>query len=117
VTRLYLWKEGRHFPKLSKSSRFWTPGLWGWRGNVDIEFYNASSTFSFRPTHPLYERLSLFPPYCLLHRPWLNDGIINKKLDFYRNSKQHPNMLHPTKIGGKAEELPEWAKEQERENK
>ena len=113
ATRLYLWKENKYFPKLSRNDQTWTPGLWGWRGEAEIEFYNAPPTFSFKPTHPLYERLNLLPPYCLLHRPWLNNGIIDKKLDFYRNSKQHPNMLHPTKIGGKIEDLPEWAKEKE----
>lgn len=114
VTRLYLWKNEGHFPSLAKPSGDWTPSLYAWKNGTKLRF--RADRVSREETHqeltfnpPESEKLNLMPPYALAHCPWQNDKMIEKKLNFYRESGQIPNMKHPTEFGGKIEPLPEWA--------
>lgn len=116
VTRLYLWKDEGHFPKLAQpiKSGTWEQSLWAWRSDSGLRFRadrvskeESHQELSFRP--PLEETLKLEPPYALLHCPWQTDEMVERKLAFYRLSGQIPTMLHPLEFGGAVEPLPEWA--------
>jgi len=110
LTRLYLYKNEGHFPKLSKPFGKWTPGLWAWRAGLGFEFSIADPyvhTFS----EPDRERIQkIMPPMCLLHHPWTDDETIQRKRDFYSKWYNVP-ALHPLMMGGELQELPWWAME------
>jgi hypothetical protein len=113
VTRLYLWGEDKHFPKLATPSGKWTPSIWAWRLSSGFRFKEDNpwkTELEFRPK--AHERLDLeTPPYCLLHYAWPNEEILKKKIEFYTTIKEIANMEHPMKFGGKLEPLPDWAHE------
>lgn len=114
ITRLYLWKDEGHFPRLSHpvKKRRYEPSLWAWRTSTGFRFKEGNSPqehqqFSFLPDDSRIARM--MPPYCLLHCPWPDDETVEKKLKFYRESGEVPNMKHPLEYAGEIEPLPEWA--------
>lgn len=119
VTRLYLWKDQGHFPQLShpnKSPDF-VPSIWAWKNGVKLRY--RSDKVSKEESHqeltfipPEEEILKLMPPYALLHNPWQDEDMVQRKLAFYRLSGQSINMKHPIEFGGPLEALPEWAVEE-----
>lgn len=115
ITRLYLYKDQGHFPKLAQPIKtgVYEPGLWAWRATTGLRFKEGiephrHQELAFLP--PQNEILKLPPPYCLLHCPWQDDEMINRKLEFYRKSGEVPNMRHPFESSGKLEPLPSWAR-------
>lgn len=116
ITRLYLWKNLGHFPKLShpvKKKRY-EPSLWAWKTSSGFRFRTDTTPqqhqqFAFLPDES--KILRLMPPYCLLHCPWQDDEMIEHKLKFYRESGEVKNMKHPLEYAGDVEPLPEWARE------
>lgn len=116
LTRLYLYKDQGHFPKMAQPIKRgkWEQGLWAW---------SSRSGFRFRENIPVTEHQQpvwdipnekihrIEPPYCLLHCPWQDDEMIERKLSFYRKSGEVPNMRHPMETGLSLEPLPEWARE------
>lgn len=117
ITRLYLWKNDGHFPKLSKPyGDDYVPSIWAWRRGTYLRFradrvnsHESHQELSFTP--PSAHILNLMPPYVLLHCPWQTEEMVERKLAFYRLSGQIKNMQHPLHFGGSLEPLPEWAKE------
>ena len=118
AVRLYLWGNDKHFPRMAMPIAphvEWATSLYGWRAKTDLhvlpdnEIYHQK--FSFEPETG--ERYNIMPPMCLLHNPWQDEEIVQKKLDFYRKSGLQPTMRHPLEFAGKLEPLPEWAKENE----
>lgn len=112
MTRLYLWRDGKYFPKLSQdSNKNWTHALWAWKANKHLRYKEDDpivQEFVFIPNENF---LNIVPEFsCLLHYSWVDDIELKKKLDFYRKSGQYPDMLHPLEFGGNLEVLPEWAR-------
>lgn len=114
ITRLYLYKDLGHFPKMAqpvKRGRY-EPGLWAWRTSTGLQFVEGVDPSRHQELVNVPredEILKLNPPYCLLHCPWQDDDMINRKLEFYRTSGEVPNMRHPIESCGELESLPEWA--------
>lgn len=114
AVRLYLWRDGEHFPKLAKPGRKgWEPSIWGWRPKSGLRCLDDDMDLRWNDRWPgehpeSYCRIN--PPHCLLHDAWPNDEVLNAKLARYR-TKRHPAMLHPLEFGGLPELLPEWATE------
>ena len=114
AVRLYLYGADKHFLKMAQPIQAgqWETSLYGWRVKTDLhvlpdnEVYHQK--FSYEPKKD--ERENIMPPMCLLHNPWQNDEMVEKKLDFYRNSGLIENMQHPLEFGGNLEVLPEWAR-------
>lgn len=112
AVRLYLWREGKHFLKMAQPilKGRWETSLWGWKRSTGMRFGEETPHLHHFSLHPKpEERLDIFPPGCLLHRPWQTEEMIKKKMDFYRDSGQHPTITHPLKFAGGLAELPEWA--------
>jgi hypothetical protein len=117
VTRMYLWKDEGHFPKLAKSGgEEYTPGIWAWHKSAKLRFradrvskIESHQELAYIP--PEQEVLKLMPPYALLHCPWQTEEMVERKLAFYRLSGQIRGMQHPLHFGGPLEPLPEWAHE------
>jgi hypothetical protein len=115
VTRLYLWKDEGHFPDLAKpnESKTYVPSLWAWHKRSLLTFMDTGvkshQQLAFTPKDK--DILKLMPPYALLHCPWQTDEMVQKKLNFYRNSGEVPDMKHPLEFGGAIEPLPNWAVE------
>lgn len=117
ITRLYLWKDEGHFPKLSKPyGEDYVPSIWAWRKSSSLRFRadrvskeKSHQELTFIP--PEDEILKLMPPYALRHCPWQTDKMVERKLAFYRLSGQIENMLHPLEFAGNVEPLPTWAVE------
>ena len=117
VTRMYLWKNEGHFPKLctSKAGEY-TPGLWAWNKKSCLRFRadRISSTESHQELcfiPPDDKVMKLMPPYALIHCPWQTEEMVERKLAFYRLSGQIKNMQHPLHFGGPLEPLPDWCVE------
>jgi len=104
--RLYTYHQTHYFPKLNR------PGtsLWSWKAGLlradDVDF--AAGFSSLREVRK-GSRLELSFPYAGLHCFAPDDGEIERKLRFYRDSGLSPTMLHPLDFGGKLELLPDWA--------
>jgi len=118
AVRLYLWRKGTYFPKLSivnnESPKVWTPSLWAWQADLLDFKADESDPWIHAFTMDLAEvmKFELLPPYCLLHDPWPTDKILSRKRDFYNKTKE-AGMLHPLSkyFGGIPETLPVWARE------
>jgi glycosyltransferase involved in cell wall biosynthesis len=103
VTRLYMWGETEHFPRISEAG----PALWAWRPDkVDCRVEESSPTFfdAILPGPDPDRCIKLQPPYVLLHyfEP-------DKKADRYKawGKPQTPiekSMYWPP------EPLPAWAR-------
>lgn len=113
VTRLYLWGETCHFPRMSLDPKGgFYHSIWAWR---------ATTGFRYKEDDPLKQEFveipkpefikNLEPPnYCLLHRFCPTPEVAEKKTDFYRKSGEIPYAQHPLYYGGDIIDLPDWAK-------
>lgn len=111
VTRIYVWKDGKHFPKLAKPNKGeWSPSLWAWRAGIGIRASEANPKVHYIHVSRIEKnkRLNLMPPFCLLHDYYQKR---HEKVSFYKNSGQHPSIVHPLNLGMQLESLPEWARE------
>ena len=111
AVRLYLWKNNKYFPKMSepiKKGKSET-SLWAWKAYSQMTFLNAANTYTFHPRPKLRERLNIQFPSCLLHFSWVDEKALEKKLNYYRQSGQHPTIQHPLEHAGALKDLPEWA--------
>lgn len=115
ITRLYLYQDKGHFPALAKPhGNDYVPGIWAWHRSTHLRFRadrvskeESHQELSFIPNEA--DILKLMPPYALLHCPWQNDDMVERKLAFYRLSGEIKGMKHPLEFGGEIEPLPEWA--------
>lgn len=115
AVRMYFWGEGLWFPslsiKLSVAPDAWMYSIWGWRASSGFRASEADPwSHVFLHTPPPSEQQKFEPPMALLHRPWPTEEDTDKKLKFYREIGQHPNMLHPKEFGGATEPIKEWMK-------
>jgi len=111
VTRLYLWREKKYFPKLSQNNGGWSCALWAWRRTTNLR-YREDKLYKqeFVSAPKLSRGLELSPPnHFLSHYFCLTEADTEKKLKFYVDSGQHPKMTSPLKFGGVLHDLPEWA--------
>lgn len=113
VPRMYLWGTDKWFPELSgmhdPKRGDWT-GLWAFRPNK-IK-WSEINPYANELTNPQLEGLNverLQFPNALLHYFCLNEELVQRKLAFYRDSEQVPNMPHPLDSCGPVEDLPVWA--------
>lgn len=119
LTRIYLYKNQGHFPRMAQpiKSGKWEQGLWAWDAHTPLHFKEdipASEHQQLAWTPPKNEIWKIEPPACLIHCPWQEDLMIDRKLNLYRKSGEIPQMLHPLEIGIDLEPLPEWAREEEK---
>jgi len=114
AVRLYLWEDETHFPHMAKPAKGhkdWEASMWAWRASINIQFKDTDMAFTWKPKVPPEKRVNLMPPYCLLHCTWVDQERLKKKMKFYHESGQIPNINHPLDYAGPIEELPKWAKE------
>lgn len=118
VTRLHVWKDtGQHFSKLAKSgTKNYQQGLWAWRLDSPLDIVDDNpwdQKFVNQPQDR--KRLELKPPYCLMHHPWPNEEMVQRKMLLYNNTYwadgEPRTFEHPLRYAGKLEDLPEWAHE------
>ena len=103
--RMYIKGTDKWFPKMNEPGQ----SLWAWRP--------AFVPISASEEHPEAHDIKGIPQHCLkldfplalLHYFYQSEELIDKKLDFYRKSGQHPNIVHPMESFGNLEKLPEWA--------
>ena len=121
ITRLYLWGEDKHFPRLAQPKEYdfdtlkYIPSLWAWRADLGMiarEEQIMHYIFQIGGVDQDFKTdvFNLMPPYCLLHK-FANPINIDTKLNMYRDSGLVPGMAHPLEFGGPLEDLPEWAHE------
>lgn len=112
MTRLYLWGNNQYFPKLSKTEKGkWTHALWAWKANKKLRYKEDDPLIQEFVEPPIENIFKVNPEFsCLLHYSWVDSDRLNKKLDFYRKSGQHPNIRHPLDYAGNPEMLPSWVK-------
>lgn len=112
ATRIYLWENIGYFPSMSKDNNGnWTPGLWAWRVSANFRFLeNTPPQEHQRPAWmPEDSRVEkLLPPLALLHNPWQNEKMVERKLKYYRESGEVANMTHPLIANGKVDALLDW---------
>lgn len=114
VPRMYLWGTEQWFPNLSGVGEDmregdWT-GVWAFRPNKIR--WQEKDPYANELTNPHLEGLNVAKlnfPQALLHYFCLNEDLVQRKLTFYRDSEQVPNMPHPLDSCGPVEALPEWA--------
>lgn len=122
LTRLYLWGDHQHFPRMAKPQGSYAPSLWAWRAERFLKFKaniphcwfylreDVDESGVAPPFHLTPENCDmLMPPYCLLHNWCPTEEIAQERVNYYRQSGLIPGMLHPKEIGGNLEELPDWA--------
>ena len=111
AVRLYLWGEDKHFPKLAQpiGDGIWETSLWGWKPGSLTFHDNEHYIHEYSPVLGWDDRLNILPPSVLLHRPWPNEEEVQRKMKFYSESGEVPNMQHPLEFGGALKDLPEWA--------
>lgn len=106
--RFYLYKNTKWLPQMTPDT-----SLWAWKPETEMrclpDTEDCHQKFVHAPSRD--ERLNIVRPYVLLHNPWQDDEMIEKKLTFYRESGLIPGMLHPLQIGGTLQALPEYAHE------
>jgi len=110
MTRLYLWKDGTYFPKMSQDKGGkWTHALWAWKLEKELRYKENNPLLQEYVHVPDENYVKINPEFsCLMHYSWVDEDRLSKKLEFYRKSGQHPSALHPLDYAGKPEELPEW---------
>jgi len=105
VQRLYLYKNGRYFPRMSSAGA----GLWAWRANVDVRASEEDPWAHHMETPNEIARGSIMEPRVLLHYSWPDDEEIQRKAAFYRIAKDMKSDWHPLTFGGGLAPIPEWA--------
>jgi len=111
AVRLYLWGIESYFPALSQplEDGKWETSLWAWRAGCGVRFDESNPLTQICNQQPKFEeRYNFMPPNVLLHYGWPNEKEVQRKLDFYRNSGQIPNMIHPLDFAGRLSRLPDW---------
>lgn len=113
AVRMYLWRDGDHFPNMASpgGKKKWEASFWAWRATVPLRFYDSSFAYEFTPKPTVDDSLRLLPPYCLLHYSWVDEDVLRKKMKFYDESGQIPGIRYPLDYAGELEPLPEWAHE------
>lgn len=98
LRRVYFYGPDQIFPELHEVGT----SLWAWRPDQHDVEVNPEKPWRLELTvPPKDESLSLeLPDYCLLHRPWPTRELTKAKINYYRKSGRHPEMLHPTEFGG-----------------
>ena len=111
AVRVYLWGQDKYFPLMSKPKGEWCPSLWGWKASLKLRFttHKVNMTHNFEIDEDV-KRHNTYPPLCLLHNAWPDEETTKKKMEFYKNSGQHPKITTPLDFAGELKDLPEWAK-------
>jgi glycosyltransferase involved in cell wall biosynthesis len=103
--RLYVYGTNLYFPEMNKPGQ----SLWAWNVRTNIRAME-DNPWGHEMTFPsAMKKFNLEIPHCLLHYFAPNEETIQKKLDFYIRSGQHPNLTHPLTTNGALESLPEFA--------
>jgi hypothetical protein len=105
VRRLYLYKDGEYFPRMSNAGE----GLWAWRANVDIRASEEDPWNHHIEVPRDIGTASIIEPRVLLHYSWPDDEEIQRKAAFYRIAKDMEIDWHPIAFGGGLAPVPEWA--------
>lgn len=105
AVRLYVYKNDKHFLRMSYINNEWQPGLWAWRSWTRIKCKNVIRHFQVDISH-LSKRI-LLPPYCILHKFAQTDEITDRKVADYK--VEAPTAVHPKTTYGEPVDLPEWA--------
>lgn len=105
VPRAYLYADDQWFPDLMTGTSRWATHV-----SLKARYYEIDPWK--HECVPIPDRLhfNFALPAALLHDFAPDEETIQRKLKFYRNSGQHPTMLHPLEFGGRLEDLPDWAK-------
>jgi glycosyltransferase involved in cell wall biosynthesis len=113
AVRLYWWGADEHLPKLSqiRGPEIWEPSLWAWRPSTGMRCDETVEwSFRFVPPPSDFRVRSFLPPYCLNHKAWPNEKVVQAKVERYRKTSGL-KIQHPLEYGGAPADLPEWAKE------
>lgn len=106
AVRLYVYGSDKYFKRMSFINNTWQHGLWAWRSSAKIRCKNVKRHF-------VVENLNKFSKFlveyesCILHKFAPNEEIIMRKVEDYK--LEAPTAVHPMKIYGSPERLPEWA--------
>lgn len=105
--RLYVWGSDEYFPKLNETGQ----SLWGWRADVPVRALEDDPwSHDIAPVWNAGDVLNLEHPHTCLHYFCPDEATTIRKLEFYRNSGEQPEALHPLKGCGDLAQLPDWAK-------
>lgn len=103
--RMYIKGKDQWFPKMNEPGQ----SLWAWRPFLQEIWASESDPAAHDIKGIPDDALKLDFPLALLHYFYPDEETMDKKLDFYRKSGQHPNIQHPMDSFGKLDKLPEWA--------
>ena len=104
--RLYIYLDKLYCPEMNKPGQ----SLWAWRLDSGI-VADERNPWDHVILNVPKERYLLDHPNSCLHRYYPDEETIERKLKFYRESGQHPSMLHPLQTQGVMAELLEWMRE------
>lgn len=103
--RAYIYGDDQWFPDLMMTYG----ALWATHVSMRLRYYEMDPWKHELASIPIQYQFCFKSPAALLHYFAPNEEEVQRKLDFYRNSGQHPKMLHPLEFGGRLENLPDWA--------
>lgn len=105
VKRLYLYKDGEYFPRMSDAGL----GLWAWRASVSVRASTEDPWNHHMEIPDHAARGSIIEPRVLLHYSWPDDEEIRRKAAFYKIAKDMEIDWNPVAFGGGLAPIPEWA--------
>ena len=105
--RLYVYGTDQHFLKMSYINNKWQTGLWAWKASTRIRCQDVERHFTLDRDIELFSRTDVWPPNCILHYFAPDEDTIQQKILDYK--KEQPHAVHPRKVYGEPEPLPEWA--------
>lgn len=103
--RLYVWGSEQYFTDLNNAGQ----SLWGWHGSVPVRALE-DNPWSHDIIPCWDSALNLEHPHACLHYFCPDPITVNRKLEFYRESGEQPEALHPLEGCGSLAMLPDWAK-------
>jgi len=103
--RMYIYGKDRYFPKMNDPGQ----SIWAWMPSKHNIYASEENPWKHCVRGIPEVGLKLDKPNCLLHYFCPNESTIDRKLEFYKQSGQRPNALHPLDYCGNLRELPDWA--------
>lgn len=103
--RIYIYGQDKYFPRLNDFGQ----SLWAWKLSVSLfALEDDPWKHEMRGIEEIEKKLLLPKPYSALHYFCPDEETVDKKLTFYRDSGQHPNILHPLDWCGELKPLENW---------
>jgi len=102
--RIYFYGQDRYFPDMNEPGQ----SLWAWKLSSLIFASEIDPWHHTMVNIDSVKSLKLPKPYSCLHKFCSDPETTQAKLDFYRDSGQNPNIIHPLDSCGKLLPIEDW---------